>query len=71
LALEIDGTLTILAAGQSMTFSARSQHSWHNPLATESQVLWVISPPLPLLADAFDFEPSVKRTAGHGRGDQG
>ncbi|NBX23879.1 MAG: XRE family transcriptional regulator, partial [Microbacteriaceae bacterium] len=31
----------------STTFSGRTPHNWFNPLETESQVLWVISPPLP------------------------
>ncbi|WP_255548538.1 helix-turn-helix domain-containing protein [Cryobacterium sp. MP_M3] len=46
LSLELDGQVQVLEAGHSMTFSARKPHSWHNPLSTESQVLWVISPPL-------------------------
>lgn len=53
LSLDIDGTVTILEAGHSMTFSARTPHRWHNPLMTESQVLWVISPPLPLPVDVL------------------
>jgi transcriptional regulator with XRE-family HTH domain len=45
--LEVDGEERILETGDSTTFSARKPHNWHNPLETESQVLWVISPPLP------------------------
>jgi transcriptional regulator with XRE-family HTH domain len=45
--LEIDGEALLLETGDSTTFSARKPHNWHNPLETESQVLWVISPPLP------------------------
>ena len=45
--LEIEGEERILDTGDSTTFSARKSHNWHNPLDTESQVLWVISPPLP------------------------
>ena len=45
--LDIEGEKRILETGDSTTFSARKSHNWHNPLDTESQVLWVISPPLP------------------------
>jgi len=45
--LDIEGEERILETGDSTTFSARKSHNWHNPLDTESQVLWVISPPLP------------------------
>jgi transcriptional regulator with XRE-family HTH domain len=45
--LEIEGEALVLETGDSTTFSARKSHNWHNPLETESQVLWVISPPLP------------------------
>jgi quercetin dioxygenase-like cupin family protein len=48
LSLEVGGTAMILDAGDSTTFSAREQHNWHNPLSVESQVIWVIAPPLPL-----------------------
>jgi len=45
--LDIEGEERVLETGDSTTFSARKSHNWHNPLDTESQVLWVISPPLP------------------------
>lgn len=48
LALEVGGVGMVLEAGDSTTFSAREQHNWHNPLDVESQVVWVIAPPLPL-----------------------
>lgn len=48
LSLEVGGEVRILETGDSTTFSARSPHNWFNPLSTESQVIWVISPPLPL-----------------------
>lgn len=48
LSLEVGGKLVILDAGDSTTFSAREPHNWHNPLNVESQVLWVISPALPI-----------------------
>ena len=58
LSLEVDGKVSILETGHSMTFSARSPHRWHNPLAIESQVLWVISPPLPIPDHALAKGPS-------------
>lgn len=48
LALEITGKTVILESGDSKTFSAREEHNWHNPSKTESRVLWVIAPALPL-----------------------
>jgi mannose-6-phosphate isomerase-like protein (cupin superfamily) len=52
LSLEVGGEVRILDTGDSTTFSARTPHNWFNPLATESQVMWVISPPLPLVGEA-------------------
>jgi len=51
LSLDVGGDERILETGDSTTFSARTPHNWHNPLQSESQVLWVISPPLPLSED--------------------
>ncbi|MFM6975050.1 MAG: helix-turn-helix domain-containing protein [Agromyces sp.] len=48
LTLEIGDEVRTLDAGDSTTFRARTPHNWFNPLETESQVLWVISPPIPL-----------------------
>jgi len=46
LCLEVGEEVRTLKAGDSTTFSGRTPHNWFNPLDTESQVLWVISPPL-------------------------
>ena len=48
LRIDIGGDERALGVGDSTTFSARTPHNWWNPLNTDSQVLWVISPPLPL-----------------------
>lgn len=48
LTLEIGSETRTLETGDSTTFSAKTPHNWFNPLNVESQVLWVISPPLPL-----------------------
>jgi mannose-6-phosphate isomerase-like protein (cupin superfamily) len=37
----------VLDLGDATTFSARTPHNWRNPLPTDSEVLWVISPPIP------------------------
>lgn len=47
LTLEVGDEVRTLHVGDSTTFSGRTPHNWFNPLETESQVLWVISPPLP------------------------
>lgn len=47
LELDVDGERLILDTGDTTTFSARSRHNWRNPLDTETEVLWVIAPPLP------------------------
>jgi len=52
LSLDVGGEVRILDTGDSTTFSARTPHNWFNPLTTESQVMWVISPPLPLVGEA-------------------
>ncbi|CAB4628752.1 unannotated protein [freshwater metagenome] len=52
LSLDVGGDIRILNTGDSTTFSARTPHNWFNPLSTESQVMWVISPPLPLVGEA-------------------
>ncbi len=36
-----------LSVGDSTTFAGRTLHSWHNPLDEESEVVWVLAPPLP------------------------
>lgn len=51
LSLEVGGETRILDTGDSTTFSARTPHNWFNPLSTESQVMWVISPPLPFAGE--------------------
>lgn len=45
--LEVDGKVMVLDRGDATTFSARKPHNWSNPLTTDSEVLWVIAPPLP------------------------
>jgi transcriptional regulator with XRE-family HTH domain len=45
--LEVDGKVMLLDKGDATTFSARKPHNWSNPLSTDSEVLWVIAPPLP------------------------
>jgi len=47
LLLEVDGKVMLLDKGDATTFSARKAHNWSNPLTTDSEVLWVIAPPLP------------------------
>lgn len=47
LTLEVGDEVRTLEVGDSTTFSARTPHNWFNPLDSESQVMWVISPPLP------------------------
>ncbi len=60
LSLEVGGEVRILETGDSTTFSARTPHNWFNPSATdESQVLWVISPPLPLAPSTVNSEPGA------------
>lgn len=61
--LDVEGEELILETGDSTTFSARKSHNWHNPLDTDSQVLWVISPPIPfeqkgMLVSKRGFVPS-------------
>lgn len=45
--LIVDSVSRPLAAGESTTFSARLLHEWSNATDTETEVLWVIAPPLP------------------------
>ncbi len=47
LELDVDGERLTLDTGDTTTFPARSRHNWRNPLDTETEVLWVIAPPLP------------------------
>jgi transcriptional regulator with XRE-family HTH domain len=47
LELEVGGEVMLLDLGDATTFSARTPHNWRNPLTTDSEVLWVISPPIP------------------------
>ncbi len=47
LELDVDGERLILDTGDTTTFPARTKHSWRNPLDTQTEVLWVIAPPLP------------------------
>jgi transcriptional regulator with XRE-family HTH domain len=47
LELEVDGATMLLGPGDATTFSPRLPHNWRNPLPTDSEVLWVIAPPLP------------------------
>ena len=61
LSLDVGGDVRILNTGESTTFSARTPHNWFNPLSTESQVLWVISPPLPLNGDGSSTVPVTGR----------
>ena len=58
LTLEVGDEVRTLSAGDSTTFSGRTPHNWFNPLSTESNVMWVISPPL---------TPSGKTSASNGR----
>jgi len=46
LRLVVDGQESLLDAGDCCTFSARDVHGWDNPGETESEVLWVIAPPI-------------------------
>jgi transcriptional regulator with XRE-family HTH domain len=45
--LIVDSVPRPLGAGESTTFSARLLHEWWNPGDSETEVLWVIAPPLP------------------------
>lgn len=56
LELIVDSAPRPLAAGESTTFSARFMHEWSNPTDSETEVLWVIAPPLPR-----DVLPTVLR----------
>jgi quercetin dioxygenase-like cupin family protein len=47
LELTVGGRMYELGQGDSTTFSARTSHGWRNPAAQESEVVWVLSPPLP------------------------
>lgn len=44
--LVVDGEVRELNAGDSTTFAAQSLHEWHNPSASVSEVLWVVTPPI-------------------------
>ncbi len=46
LALTVAGRAETLAAGDSLTYSARSPHAWHNPGPAVAEVLWTLAPPL-------------------------
>ena len=50
LRLTVDGSESLLKTGDSYTFSARAVHSWDNPGAEESEVLWSIVPPIPRIS---------------------
>ena len=52
LRLTVDGNESLLKTGDSYTFSARTAHSWDNPGAEESEVLWSIVPPIPRISGA-------------------
>lgn len=45
--LTVDSIPRPLEAGESTTFSARLLHEWSNPSDSETEVVWVIAPPLP------------------------
>ena len=47
LRLTVDGQQCLLESGDCYTFSPRAAHSWENPGAEESEVLWSIVPPIP------------------------
>lgn len=47
LELTVGGTTRFLAAGDSTTFSARSEHGFINPGPTATEVVWTLVPPLP------------------------
>lgn len=47
LEVEVGGVRQVLAAGDSLTFDARTPHRWRNPSAAiPSRVLWVVVPAL-------------------------
>lgn len=50
LTLEVGDEVRTLSVGDSTTFSGRTPHNWFNPRESASQVMWVISPPLPPVA---------------------
>ncbi|MEU0402903.1 XRE family transcriptional regulator [Streptomyces sp. NPDC006197] len=45
--LIVGGETRMLSAGASTSFSGRTLHQFDNPGTTVSEVLWVLSPPLP------------------------
>ncbi|MBV6762326.1 helix-turn-helix domain-containing protein [Rhodococcus opacus] len=45
--LTVDGVMRSLGAGDSTTFSARSEHGFVNPGQTVTEVVWSVVPPLP------------------------
>ncbi|MEV7676269.1 helix-turn-helix domain-containing protein [Streptomyces sp. NPDC088752] len=48
--LIVGGETRMLSAGASTSFSGQTLHEFDNPGATVSEVLWVLSPPLPRAA---------------------
>jgi transcriptional regulator with XRE-family HTH domain len=58
LRLCVDGQERELGERDSTTFSARLPHSWENPTGDETEVLWVIAPPLP--GGDLEHDPRVR-----------
>ncbi|MYT20231.1 cupin domain-containing protein, partial [Streptomyces sp. SID7760] len=48
--LVVGGETRMLSAGVSTSFSGQTLHQFDNPGTTVSEVLWVLSPPLPRAA---------------------
>lgn len=44
--ITVDGTTTSLDAGDCLTFGATQPHDWHNPTDEDTEVIWVIAPPV-------------------------
>jgi transcriptional regulator with XRE-family HTH domain len=47
LEIAIDGVGTTLGAGDCLTFGGTQAHDWHNPTDSDTDVLWVLTPPIP------------------------
>ncbi len=47
LLLVVAGEARLLDAGASTTYPGRTEHSYSNPGARQTEVIWVIAPPLP------------------------
>ncbi|GAC1445718.1 MAG: helix-turn-helix domain-containing protein [Chloroflexota bacterium] len=45
LVINVNGTEHMLQEGDTITFCSRIPHSWSNPLAIQTECIWIITPP--------------------------